>query len=111
MEDILEEIIGDIKDEFDDEESGNKKLDDDNYIFEGKTMINDVCKIMELSVDTFDKQKGESDSLAGLVLEIAGEIPKANDVLTAGDFQFTILEVDKNRIRKVKVTINRNQSA
>lgn len=111
LEDILEEIIGDIKDEFDDEESGNKKIDDDNYIFEGKTMINDVCKTMGLSVDTFDNQKGESDSLAGLVLEIAGEIPKVNDVLTAGDFQFIILEVDRNRIRKVKVSINRNQPA
>jgi putative hemolysin len=109
LEDILEEIIGDIKDEFDDEESGNKKLDEDNYIFEGKTMINDVCKIMGISVDTFDKLRGESDSLAGLVLEIAGEIPKMNDVLTAGDFQFTIMEVDKNRIRKVKVSIKRNE--
>jgi putative hemolysin len=82
LEDILEEIIGDIKDEFDEEELGYKKLDDLNYIFEGKTMINDVCKIMGLGADTFEDLKGESDSLAGLVLEIAGEIPLAATVLS-----------------------------
>ncbi|MGZ5135572.1 MAG: gliding motility-associated protein GldE, partial [Flavitalea sp.] len=107
LEDILEEIIGDIKDEFDEEESGNKKLDDTTYMFEGRTMLNDVCKMMNLSLDTFDEVKGESDSLAGLVLELAGEIPKANDVLTVGDFEFLIQEVDVNRIRKVKVSVKR----
>ena len=68
-------------------------------------MINDVCKIMDLSSDTFDNVKGESDSLAGLVLELAGEIPTTMQVATAGDFEFTVLEVEKNRIQKVKVTI------
>ncbi|MFX9962161.1 transporter associated domain-containing protein, partial [Acinetobacter baumannii] len=76
LEDILEEVIGEIKDEFDEEEANYKKVDDYNYIFEGKMMINDVCKIMGLLVDTFDNARGESDSLAGLVLEIAGEIPQ-----------------------------------
>ncbi|MFT3826727.1 MAG: gliding motility-associated protein GldE [Chitinophagaceae bacterium] len=109
MEDILEEVIGEIKDEFDDEESDNKKLDDANYIFEGSIMIRDACEIMSLPVDTFDDVKGESDSLAGLILELAGEIPKVNDVITAGDFQFTVLELERTRIRKVKVTINHNQ--
>jgi putative hemolysin len=104
-EDILEEIIGDIKDEFDDEESTNRKLDELNYIFEGKTMLNDVCKQMGLSADTFDLVKGESDSLAGLILEVAGEIPTVNQVVTVGDFDFTILEVSKNRIQKIKATI------
>ncbi|HRE52457.1 MAG TPA: gliding motility-associated protein GldE, partial [Flavitalea sp.] len=103
LEDILEEIIGDIKDEFDDEESANKKLDDNTYIFEGGTMINDVCKTMGLPFDTFNSLKGESDSLAGLALEVAGEIPKAGDAVKAGDFEFTIVEVDRNRIKKVKV--------
>ncbi|HKH62660.1 MAG TPA: gliding motility-associated protein GldE [Flavitalea sp.] len=107
LEDILEEIIGDIRDEFDDEETGNKKIDDSTYMFEGRTMLNDVCKMMNLSLDTFDDVKGESDSLAGLVLELAGEIPKANDVLTVGDFEFVIQEVDINRIRKVKVSVKR----
>jgi len=105
LEDIMEEIIGDIKDEFDDEESVNKLQEDGSFVFEGRTMINDVCKMMSLSQDTFDQVKGESDSLAGLVLEAAGEIPKQNDVIVVGDFHFEILEVEKNRIRKVKVTI------
>lgn len=105
MEDILEEIIGEIADEFDDEESGNKKLDDLNYIFEGKTMLNDVCRIMNLSPDTFDEVKGESDSLAGLILEVAGEIPTVNKVINVGDFDFTIMEVAKNRIQKIKASI------
>ncbi|MCU0403047.1 MAG: gliding motility-associated protein GldE [Chitinophagaceae bacterium] len=105
MEDILEEVIGDIRDEFDEEESGNKKLDDMNYLFEGKTMLNDVCKFMRLSPSTFDEVKGESDSLAGLILEVAGEIPQPGTVITVGDFNFTIEQVQKNRIEKVKVTI------
>jgi len=105
LEDILEEVIGDIKDEFDEEENGYRKLDEYNYIFEGRTMINDVCKIMELPVDTFDILKGESDSLAGLILEIAGEIPKKGQVITSGDFDFMILEAERTRINKIKVTI------
>ena len=105
LEDILEEIVGDIKDEFDEEESGVKKLDDYNYVFEGRTMINDVCKAMNISPNTFDRVKGDSDSLAGVILEIAGRIPQVNDVVAAGDFDFTILEVSRNRINKVKVTI------
>jgi CBS domain containing-hemolysin-like protein len=105
LEDIMEEIIGDIKDEFDDEDSGNKKLDEYNYIFEGKTMIMDVCKLMNLPLDTFDQVKGDSDSLAGLVLELAGEIPEQNQVVAGEDFDFTVLEVQKNRIQKIKVTI------
>ncbi len=105
LEDILEEIIGEIKDEFDEEDSGYKKLDDNNYIFEGRTMINDVCKIMELQADTFDRIKGESDSLAGLVLELAGDIPQPLQVISSGDFEFTVLEVEKNRLQKIKVSI------
>ena len=105
LEDIMEEVIGDIKDEFDDEESGNKKIDDFNYIFEGKTMINDVCKAMNLSVDTFEGVRGESDSLAGLVLEIAGEFPQVDETLVSGDFTFIPLEIKKNRIDKVKIII------
>jgi gliding motility-associated protein GldE len=105
LEDIMEEITGDIKDEFDDEESANKKLDDHTYILEGKTMINDVCKMMEIPTDTFDAVRDDSDSLAGLVLEIAGEIPKINEEIVSGDFTFIPLEINKNRIDKVKVII------
>jgi putative hemolysin len=105
LEDIMEEIIGEIKDEFDDEESINKKLDDHTYIFEGKFMINDACKAMGLLVNTFDDIRGESDSVAGLVLEIAGEFPQANTVFEKGDFSFIPLEINKNRIDKVKILI------
>ena len=105
LEDIMEEIIGEIKDEFDDEVSGNKKIDDNNYIFEGKLMINDACKIMNLRIDTFDGIRGESDSMAGLLLEIAGEFPQVDEVLESGDFNFIPLEISKNRIDKVKVII------
>ena len=108
MEDILEEVIGDIRDEFDDEENINRKLDDNNYIFDGKTMLHDMCKTMQLPINTFDQVKGESDSLAGLMLELAGEFPAINAVITCGDFEFTILEATNNRIQKVKVTIKLN---
>ena len=105
LEDILEEVIGDIRDEFDEEESGNGRTDDGSYIFEGRTMLHDVCKAMNLSVDTFDKVKGESDSLAGLILELSGDIPKTNDVIHSGDFEFTVLDADSSRIKKVQVAI------
>jgi putative hemolysin len=110
LEDVMEEIIGDIKDEFDDEESINKKIDDNNYIFEGKTMINDVCKVIGLPADTFDEVRGESDSLAGLVLEIAGEFPQVNEEVESGNYIFIPLEIHKNRLDKVKVTIKKTDT-
>ena len=106
LEDILEEIIGDIKDEFDDEETINTKLDENTYIFEGGIMVNEVAGIMSLPADTFDSVKGESDSLAGLILEVAGEIPKVDDTVSIGDFEFIIMEVDRNRIKKVKAIVH-----
>jgi gliding motility-associated protein GldE len=105
LEDVMEEIIGEIKDEFDDEESSNKKIDDHTYIFEGRTMINDVCKQMQLPKDTFDAIRGDSDSLAGLVLEIAGEFPQVEEAVVSGDFTFIPLAINKNRIDKVKIMI------
>ena len=110
LEDILEEVIGDIRDEFDDEELGSRRLEDGGYLFEGRTMLNDVCKIMDLPADTFDKVKGESDSLAGLILELSGDIPKKGDIVPCGDFEFTILDADNSRIKKVKVTIKPTKS-
>jgi gliding motility-associated protein GldE len=106
LEDILEEIIGEIKDEFDEEESGNRKLDENNYLFEGKTMIHDACKLMNLPPDTFDQVRGNSESLAGLVLELAGKFPEVGEIVNCGDFDFTIVESDKNRLNQIKVTIN-----
>ncbi|HEX8461692.1 MAG TPA: gliding motility-associated protein GldE [Segetibacter sp.] len=105
LEDIMEEIIGDIKDEFDEEDIPYQKLDEHNYVFDGKIMIHDVCKVMELPMETFDEIRGESESLAGVVLELAGEIPAVNSVTSSGDFEFTVLEIEKNRLQKIKVTI------
>ncbi len=109
LEDVMEEVIGDIRDEFDEEESASSRLEDGSYIFEGRTMLNDVCKAMNLPVDTFDDVKGESDSLAGLILELSGKIPKVNDIIPCGDFEFTILDADSSRIKKVKVMVNINK--
>ena len=106
MEDILEEIIGDIRDEFDEEESNVRQIDDNTYIVDAKVMLHDMCRSMRLGLDTFDNIRGESDSLAGLVLELAGAFPEPNETITAGDFHFTILDISKNRINTVKVTIN-----
>jgi CBS domain containing-hemolysin-like protein len=106
MEDILEEIIGDIKDEFDEEENSIRKVDDHTYIADAKIMLYDLCRSMRLPIDTFDPVKGESDSLAGLVLEIAGEFPPINETVKSGDFEFTVLESEKNRIKTVKIFYN-----
>jgi putative hemolysin len=105
LEDILEEVVGDIRDEFDEEEAGARREEDGSYVFEGRAMLHDVCKTMNIAVDTFDKVKGESDSLGGLILEICGDIPRINDVVPCGDFEFTILDADSSRIKKVKVAI------
>lgn len=105
MEDILEEIVGEIRDEYDDEEFINIRIDAYNFIFEGKIMINEACKIMNLPNRVFDHIRGDSETVAGLVLELAGEIPKINRVLVAEDFTFTVLEIELNRIKKIKITI------
>ena len=110
MEDILEEVIGDIRDEFDEDETAVRKIDDNSYVVDAKIMLHDMCRAMNLALDTFDNVRGESDSLGGLVLELAGEFPQTNDVLKAGDFEFTVLELNKNKINSVKVTINRRDN-
>jgi len=104
MEDILEEIIGDIKDEFDEEETINVRLDEHNYLFEGKTMIHDACRIMQISLDHFDKERGESESVAGLLLELAERLPRAGEMIRCKGFTFTVMEVNANRIEKIKIT-------
>jgi putative hemolysin len=109
MEDILEEIIGDIRDEFDEEETQVRKIDEQNYIADAKIMLHDLCRAMRLPVNTFDEVRGESDSLGGLVLEIAGEFPGMNEVVQAGDFSFTVLEIIKNRLASVKITIHQDE--
>lgn len=106
LEDIMEEIIGDIKDEFDEDDPQFRKIDENNFLFEGKILINDMCRMMAIPTDTFDDVRGESDSLGGLILEISGKFPAVNETVSYGPYEFTVLEVDKMRIKRVKVTIN-----
>lgn len=106
LEDIMEEIIGDIKDEFDEDDPQFKKIDDYNFIFEGKTLINDVCRVTGIAQETFDDIRGESDSLAGLILEISGKFPSVNETITWEQFDFTVLEIEKMRIRRVKMSVD-----
>ncbi len=106
LEDIMEEIIGEIKDEFDDDELLAKKIDENNYIFEGKTLINDVCRIVAIPVERFENVRGESDSLAGMVLEIAGKFPKENEVISFENYDFTVIQLNNRRLLKIKMTIN-----
>ncbi|MGB1247739.1 MAG: gliding motility-associated protein GldE [Chitinophagales bacterium] len=106
LEDILEEVVGDIKDEFDDSlEKEYRRLDNDTYLIEGKVLLNDLCRIIDVDNDTFDEAKGESDSLAGLIIEILGEIPKKGKKLEWNKFQFEVINIEKHRIQKVKLTI------
>src|SRR5690606_34861267 len=102
LEDIMEEIVGDIKDEFDEDEHNFRKIDDHAYIFEGRMLINDMCRIMGIPLATFAEVRGESDSVAGLVLEIAGKFPSVNEQVSYELYDFTVLSVDKLRIEKVK---------
>ena len=106
LEDILEEIVGEITDEFDEEESFYSKVNDNTFIFEGKTLLNDFFKVVDKPDDIFDDIKGDADTLAGLILEISGEIPEQNATFKLSDFVFTIQSVDKRRIKKIKVTMN-----
>ncbi len=105
MEDIIEEIVGEINDEFDDEDVAYNKLDNSTYIFEGKTSLNDFCKIVEVEPALFDKVKGESESLGGLLLEINSKLPRAGEKIGFDNFLFTIVAVDARRIKRIRVLI------
>lgn len=105
LEDVIEEIVGDINDEFDDEDLSYSKLDKNNYVFDGKTTIKDFCKVLEIEDESiFEEDKGESETLAGFILEISGKFPKKGDKINFNEFTFTIEAVDKKRIKQVKVT-------
>jgi len=106
LEDIMEEVIGDIRDEFDEEvEIEFEKLDDFNYVFEGKTLLNDLCRAIGISTDTFGDVKGGADSVAGLILELLGKIPRKNLEIKYKEYRFKILSVSIKRIEKVQITL------
>ncbi|WP_375239376.1 gliding motility-associated protein GldE [Aurantibacter sp.] len=106
LEDVIEEIVGDISDEFDDEDLVYSKLDDKNYVFEAKTALKDFYRVIKLEDETvFESQKGEAETLAGLILEISGKFPKRNSKINFENYVFTIEALDKKRIKRLKVTL------
>ena len=105
MEDIIEEIVGEINDEYDEEEHSYVKLNDHTYVFEAKTLLSDFYKILKTNSDVFEDVEGDADTLAGLLLEIKGEFPKLHEKLVYEHFEFEVLEMDARRILKVKVII------
>jgi CBS domain containing-hemolysin-like protein len=106
MEDVIEEVIGDIKDEFDEEhEVEYRRLSDKEYIFEGRTMLIDVCRVMNVDKTSFDAADGDADSLAGLLLDLNGKMPVVGQKIVLPPFSFTVLSVSPKRIERIKVQI------
>ncbi|UZO81685.1 gliding motility-associated protein GldE [Aquimarina sp. ERC-38] len=106
LEDIIEEIVGDISDEFDDEDLIFSKLDDDTYIFEGRTSLKDFYKVIQLEdTDLFEEKKGDAETLAGLLLELSGNFPKPGEVIHLANFTFKVEALDSKRIKRIKLSI------
>lgn len=105
LEDIIEEIVGDITDEFDDDDLQYSKIDDNNYVFEGKTALNDIYRVLNIDGKDFEDHKGEADTLAGFLLELSGKIMVKNEKTTFDRYVFTVEAADIRRIKRVKVTI------
>jgi len=105
LEDIIEEIVGDISDEFDGENVNYSKIDDKNYLFEGKINLKDFYRVIDVDEDLFEIKKGEAETLAGFILEILGNFPKKDQKITFENCVFTIETVDKKRVKQIKVTI------
>jgi CBS domain containing-hemolysin-like protein len=110
LEDILEEIVGEISDERDSNQTLFRKIDDKTYIFEGKTMLNDFCKVVDYDEDLFEEVRGESETLAGLILELKGEIPLKGEIVRHHDFNFIIEASDRRRIKEIRVEIKKKDS-
>ena len=111
LEDILEEIVGEINDEYDEEDTSYSKLNYNTYVFDGKTLLSDVTRILEVDDGYFSEIEGDADSLAGLLLEIKGDFPTMHERIEYRNFMFEILKVDGRRISKVKITISTNNDA
>ena len=106
MEDILEEIVGEINDEYDEEQQQYTKLNYNTYVFEGKTLLSDFCKILNIDDDEFVDVEGDADSLAGLLLELKGDFPSMHEKLDYKNYTFEILGVEERRISRVKVIVH-----
>ncbi|MFL5765297.1 MAG: gliding motility-associated protein GldE [Bacteroidia bacterium] len=109
LEDVIEEIVGEINDEFDDDDLVYSKLDDNNFVFEGKAPLNDIYRVLEIEGEDFEDAKGEADTLAGFILEIEGRIPTKNEKITFKNLIFTVESADNRKIKRVKITIDRNE--
>ena len=107
LEDILEEIVGEINDEYDEDIKPYTKLDDNTYLFEGKILLSDFCKVLQVDDDEFDAVAGEADSLAGLLLELKGDFLSLHEKLTYEQYSFEVMEVEGRRISRVKVTVHK----
>lgn len=106
LEDVLEEVIGDIQDEFDEgDEIIFEQIDDLNYVFDGKTLLNDVCRVLDLPTNTFDDVKGEAESFAGLLLEMHGHFPEAEEELVWEAYRFKVMSLSKRRIEEILITL------
>jgi putative hemolysin len=105
LEDVIEEIVGEINDEFDDDDLTYSKLDSTNFVFEGKAHLNDVFRVMEMDGEAFEDAKGEADTLAGFIIEVEGRIPVKNEKITFRNLIFTIESADNRKIKRVKITI------
>ncbi len=105
LEDIIEEIVGDISDEFDDDDLIYSKLDEYNYVFDGKTALRDFYRVVKVEDEDFEEKKGESETIAGFVLEIAGSFPKIGEKVLFKEFQFVVESLDKKRLKRIKVTL------
>lgn len=106
LEDIIEEIVGEITDEFDDEDLSYSKIDESNYVFEGKTSIKDFSKVIGVDEELFEEDKGETETLAGFILEVSGKFPRNKEIINYQHLTFKIEAMDKRRVKQVKVTIN-----
>jgi gliding motility-associated protein GldE len=105
MEDIIEEIVGEINDEFDDETTDYKRIDESTYLFEAKTSLNDFCKVFDLETTYFEKVRGESETLGGMMIELFARIPNAGEEITFEKFVFKVQSVDLRRVKKVHVKL------
>ena len=108
LEDILEEIVGEINDEFDEEERNYVRINANTYVFEGKTLLSDFYRILHLDEEDFEEAEGDADTLAGLLLELKGDFPKRHEKITYRNFVFESVELDGHRISKIKVVIEKN---
>ena len=105
LEDVLEEIVGDIADEFDEDESFYTRLSDRKFLFDGKTLLDQFCEAVGCEQDVFDEVRGEADTLAGLILEIKGDIPELHEKIEFENFRFTIESVTNRRIRQIRTEL------